>query len=94
MSHRAGSERAAENQQTIKNLLKLEGNKVCADCKKNKRTTLPGMPTILEVTDVLRPKMGKLEHWSLCLHSVLRHPSGDGYSYQSGEIGRAGCLDR
>ncbi|ERF72829.1 hypothetical protein EPUS_04264 [Endocarpon pusillum Z07020] len=36
MSRRAGSERAAENQQTIKNLLKLEGNKVCADCKKNK----------------------------------------------------------
>jgi stromal membrane-associated protein len=40
MSRRAGTERAAENQQTIKNLLKLEGNKVCADCKKNKRKSL------------------------------------------------------
>jgi hypothetical protein len=38
MSRRAGTDRAAANQQTIKNLLKLEGNKVCADCKKNKRT--------------------------------------------------------
>jgi stromal membrane-associated protein len=31
------AERAAQNQQTIKNLLKLEPNKVCADCKRNKR---------------------------------------------------------
>lgn len=32
------AERAAQNQQTIKTLLKLEPNKVCADCKRNKRT--------------------------------------------------------
>ncbi|KAG0645860.1 ADP-ribosylation factor GTPase-activating effector 2 [Hyphodiscus hymeniophilus] len=30
------AERAAQNSQTIKSLLKLEGNKVCADCKRNK----------------------------------------------------------
>lgn len=30
------AERAAQNQQTLKSLLKLEGNKVCADCKRNK----------------------------------------------------------
>ncbi|KAH7312312.1 hypothetical protein B0I35DRAFT_436675 [Stachybotrys elegans] len=39
MSRRApnpAAERAAQNQITIKNLLKLEPNKVCADCKKNK----------------------------------------------------------
>ncbi|KAG9252479.1 uncharacterized protein F5Z01DRAFT_230604 [Emericellopsis atlantica] len=30
------AERAAQNQATIKSLLKLEPNKVCADCKKNK----------------------------------------------------------
>ena len=37
------AERAAQNQQTLKNLLKLEPNKVCADCKRNKRehTRLP-----------------------------------------------------
>ncbi len=41
MSRRApnpAAERAAQNQATIKNLLKLEANKVCSDCKKNKRT--------------------------------------------------------
>lgn len=31
------ADRAAQNQQTIKTLLKLEGNKTCADCKRNKR---------------------------------------------------------
>ncbi|PNY25469.1 Uncharacterized protein TCAP_04599 [Tolypocladium capitatum] len=30
------AERAAQNQATIKSLLKLESNKVCADCKRNK----------------------------------------------------------
>ncbi|KAH8666734.1 hypothetical protein BX600DRAFT_511636 [Xylariales sp. PMI_506] len=30
------AERAAQNQATIKSLLKLESNKICADCKKNK----------------------------------------------------------
>ncbi|TPX10267.1 uncharacterized protein E0L32_001464 [Thyridium curvatum] len=35
------AERAAQNQQTIKSLLKLEANKVCADCKRNKPTTDP-----------------------------------------------------
>ncbi|KAA6413246.1 MAG: stromal membrane-associated [Lasallia pustulata] len=32
----AAADRAAQNQQTIKSLLKLEGNKNCADCKRNK----------------------------------------------------------
>ncbi|KAF4637210.1 hypothetical protein G7Y89_g873 [Cudoniella acicularis] len=39
MSRRApnpAAERAAQNTQTIKNLLKLDGNKTCADCKRNK----------------------------------------------------------
>lgn len=31
------AQRAAQNTQTIKSLLKLEGNKTCADCKRNKR---------------------------------------------------------
>ena len=33
------AERAAQNQATIKSLLKLESNKVCADCKRNKRAS-------------------------------------------------------
>ncbi|KAA8644354.1 hypothetical protein EYZ11_001664 [Aspergillus tanneri] len=36
MSRRATPSQAAQNQQTIKNLLKLEYNKTCADCKRNK----------------------------------------------------------
>ncbi|KPI34465.1 uncharacterized protein AB675_4081 [Cyphellophora attinorum] len=37
MSRRpAGNDRAAQNTQTLKALVKLEGNKVCADCKRNK----------------------------------------------------------
>jgi len=35
------ADRAAQNQQTIKSLLKLEGNKSCADCKRNKRRSPP-----------------------------------------------------
>ena len=34
---RRPADRAAQNQQTIKSLLKLESNKHCADCKRNKR---------------------------------------------------------
>ncbi|KAJ5727244.1 hypothetical protein N7493_005064 [Penicillium malachiteum] len=36
MSRRATPGQAAQNQQTIKALLKLETNKICADCKRNK----------------------------------------------------------
>ncbi|KAL2821972.1 hypothetical protein BJX63DRAFT_176923 [Aspergillus granulosus] len=36
MSRRANPAQAAQNQQTIKALLKLETNKTCADCKRNK----------------------------------------------------------
>ncbi|KAL4792056.1 hypothetical protein BDV19DRAFT_282258 [Aspergillus venezuelensis] len=36
MSRRANPAQAAQNQQTIKALLKLEPNKTCADCKRNK----------------------------------------------------------
>ena len=47
MSRRAppsnpAADRAARNQQTIKGLLKLEANKSCADCKRNKRMLLTG----------------------------------------------------
>ena len=81
MSHRAGADRAAENQQTIKNLLKLEGNKVCADCKKNKRTTSPNIIQVFRSLTLSRSEMGQLERGSLYLHPMLRHPSRDGNSY-------------
>lgn len=31
------ADRAEQNRATLKNLVKLEGNKTCADCKRNKR---------------------------------------------------------
>ncbi|KAJ5346683.1 hypothetical protein N7541_009165 [Penicillium brevicompactum] len=37
MSRRPTPGQAAQNSQTIKSLLKLEHNKICADCKRNKR---------------------------------------------------------
>jgi stromal membrane-associated protein len=45
MSRRATPGQAAQNQQTIKSLLKLEPNKVCADCKRNKREYHPPPPS-------------------------------------------------
>ncbi|KAJ3565926.1 hypothetical protein NPX13_g7321 [Xylaria arbuscula] len=50
------AERAAQNQQTIKSLLKLEPNKVCADCKRNKRE-LPARwpPSTSTPPDWIRP---------------------------------------
>jgi hypothetical protein len=44
MSRRATPGQAAQNQQTIKSLLKLETNKICADCKRNKRQCPPPIP--------------------------------------------------
>lgn len=41
MSRRPTPGQAAQNSQTIKALLKLEHNKICADCKRNKREWSP-----------------------------------------------------
>ncbi len=53
MSRRPGnaaSDRAAQNQQTLKSLVKLEGNKSCADCKRNKREFLYDCPSKRYIT--------------------------------------------
>lgn len=34
------ADRAAQNQATLKSLTKLESNKSCADCKRNKRIVI------------------------------------------------------
>ncbi|KAK4939600.1 hypothetical protein LTR28_009325, partial [Elasticomyces elasticus] len=36
----AAADRAAQNQQTLKTVVKIESNKSCADCKRNKRTKI------------------------------------------------------
>ena len=75
------ADRAAKNQQTIKGLLKLEGNKSCADCKRNKRIDTRQLnPQIGSTHDrdadpyacLYRSKMGELESGHLRLHSVCR----------------------
>lgn len=65
MSRRApnpAAERAAQNTQTIKGLLKLEGNKTCADCKRNKRK-LPWAPLTMVHVDDLQIQDGPAGIW-------------------------------
>jgi hypothetical protein len=66
MSRRApnpAAERAAQNTQTIKGLLKLEGNKTCADCKRNKRAP-PRPSTVMAQTDILQIQDGLAGIWA------------------------------
>lgn len=35
--------RVEQNRATLKNLVKLESNKTCSDCKRNKRLSLPSV---------------------------------------------------
>ncbi|KAM5377671.1 hypothetical protein ACJA88_006352 [Fusarium oxysporum] len=61
MSRRApnpAAERAAQNQATIKSLLKLEANKVCSDCKRNKRHA----PSEAKIENFIRTKY-ELKRW-------------------------------
>lgn len=91
------AERAAQNQQTIKNLLKLEPNKVCADCKRNKReSAVVGrqVPLAMLTISFCRSTVGELESRRLRLHPVLWHPPWNGHSHQPRQICRPGLLDR
>ena len=70
------ADRAEQNRATLKSLVKLEANKSCADCKRNKRMLLPGNPRPNCPSDILnRSTMGQLEPRHLYLHSVcpFRH---------------------
>jgi len=79
-----GAEKAAANQQVIKSLLKLPGNKFCADCKRNK---LPrwaswnlGIFICIRYDMALLPDPAVWEanrRWP----QVLRHPPRDGDSH-------------
>ena len=93
MSRRATPSQAAQNQQTIKSLLKLDTNKICADCKRNKRKSravviaLPSLGLITFASskaneDLIRSTMGFLEHWHFHLHPLLGDSQRNGHSYQ------------
>ena len=90
------ADRAAQNQQTIKSLLKLEPNKTCADCKRNKRPFLNTHPSVRLKPNNLnhRSKMGELEYWCVRVHSMFRHPPRHGHAYQPSQVSRSGRLDR
>lgn len=99
MPRRVPPDRAAQNQQTVKNLLKLEANKICADCKRNKRTLFEPSFCWTDswqslTSDRLRSAMGVVESRRLHLHSLLGYPSGNGYSYQSRQVCRPRFVDR
>lgn len=74
------ADRAAANQSTIKTLLKLEGNKSCADCKRNKRMMQEDDCAECEdkANSAFRPKVGKLESGHLRLHPVGFPPTARG----------------
>lgn len=86
MSRRATPGQAAQNQQVIKSLLKLECNKLCADCKRNKRkcpvsfTPQPGplfatiVPNFLKSrpTDIDRSPDPRWASWNLGIFICIR----------------------
>lgn len=91
MSRRVTPGQAAQNQQTIKNLLKLEPNKICADCKRNKRQSPPptahrglappGMGLARLTLPLFRSALGVMEPGYLRLHSVLGHSPWNGHTH-------------
>lgn len=86
------ADRAAQNLATLKSLLKLEANKTCADCKRNKRELVVAVHSPLsqhchgwcaDQTPCYRSAMGELEPGRIRLHPMLRHPSRHGHTHQS-----------
>lgn len=64
------ADRTVQNQQALKNLVKVESNKSCADCKKNKREPSSSKCYAIPANTLNRSSMGKLESWYFHMHSV------------------------
>lgn len=73
---RRPADKAAQNTQVIKNLLRMETNKTCADCKKNKRELAPWSRACVRLT-VSRSPMGELESGCVRVYSVRMDLSPD-----------------
>ncbi|KAI9724207.1 MAG: hypothetical protein M1828_003952 [Chrysothrix sp. TS-e1954] len=96
MSRRApnpGADRAAQNQQTLKTLVKVEGNKTCADCKKNKhpRWASWNLGIFLCIrgmgTHISRVKSVDLDSWTdEQLQSMLRWGNGRANKYWEAKL--------
>jgi hypothetical protein len=78
MSRRAAPENTAErNRNTLKQLVKLEANKSCCDCKRNKRMLkADSCGNMCGANAWHRSSMGKLELGYLHLHKVGKSPKG------------------
>lgn len=63
------ADRAEQNRATLKNLVKLEGNKTCADCKRNKRMDRPTLPPELLLTRDIDPRWAS---WNLGIFICIR----------------------
>ncbi|PLB55469.1 ArfGap-domain-containing protein [Aspergillus steynii IBT 23096] len=99
MSRRATPSQAAQNQQTIKNLLKLEYNKTCADCKRNKHPRWASWNLGIFIcircsgihrgmgTHISRVKSVDLDAWTdEQLQSVLRWGNGRANKYWEAKL--------
>ncbi|KAF9889397.1 hypothetical protein FE257_007298 [Aspergillus nanangensis] len=99
MSRRATPSQAAQNQQTIKNLLKLDYNKTCADCKRNKHPRWASWNLGIFVcircsgihrgmgTHISRVKSVDLDAWTdEQLQSVLRWGNGRANKYWEAKL--------
>ncbi|MCJ1482624.1 hypothetical protein MMC06_002790 [Schaereria dolodes] len=93
------ADRAAQNQQTIKSLLKLQGNKGCADCKRNKHPRWASWNLGVFVcircsgihrgmgTHISRVKSVDLDSWTdEQLQSVLRWGNGRANKYWEAKL--------
>lgn len=58
------ADRAEQNRATLKNLVKLEGNKTCADCKRNKRKILSYFDILVSLLTDTKIHDGHLGIWA------------------------------
>lgn len=63
------ADRAEQNRATLKNLVKLEGNKTCSDCKRNKRTFYISYTVLFCLTAVVDPRWAS---WNLGVFICIR----------------------
>lgn len=68
------ADRAEQNRQTLKSLVKIEANKSCADCKRNKRAYAMHIWELRCAYTEDRPPMGQLEPRHLRVHQVRLPP--------------------
>ena len=70
-----GADRAAQNQQTLKSLVKLESNKSCADCKRNKRRAFLFflVPPWIDSTDRSLKTDPRWASWNLGIFICIRY---------------------